>query len=59
MIDVEVSKVINRPVSDVFAFVANFENYPKWEMNFKNVKLLTSTPTGVGTTYRCELKLPG
>ena len=59
MINVEASTVINRPVPDVFAFVANFENHPKWEMNFQKVKLLTSTPSGVGTIYQCELKLPG
>ena len=59
MINVEVSAVIHRPIEDVFAFVGNFENHPKWEMNFQKVKLLTATPTGVGTTYQCELKLPG
>ena len=59
MINVEASTTINRPIAEVFAFVANFENHPKWEMNFQNVKLLTSTPNGVGTTYQCELKLPG
>jgi uncharacterized membrane protein len=59
MINVNVHAVINRPVEDVFAFVANFENHPKWELNFQKVKLLTSTPIGVGTTYQCELKLPG
>jgi uncharacterized membrane protein len=59
MINVEASTVIHRPIDEVFAFVANFENHPKWEMNFQSVKLLTSSPTGVGTTYQCELKLPG
>jgi uncharacterized membrane protein len=59
MIKVEESIVINRPIDEVFAFVANFENHPKWESNFQKVKLLSSTPTGVGTTYQCELKLPG
>jgi len=59
MIKVEESIVINRPVSDVFPFVAKFENLPQWESNFQKVKLLTATPTGVGTTYQCELKLPG
>jgi len=37
MINVEVSTVINRPVTDVFAFVSNFENHPRWEMNFQKV----------------------
>jgi uncharacterized membrane protein len=59
MINVKVSTVINRPVTDVFAFVANFENHPKWETDFQEVKQLTSTPGGVGTTYQCLLKLPG
>jgi uncharacterized membrane protein len=59
MINVEESIVINRPIAEVFAFVANFENHPKWETNFQKVKLLTSTPTGEGTTYQCDLKLPG
>ena len=59
MVNVEVSTVINRPIDEVFAFVANFENHPKWETNFQSVKLLTSSPTGVGTSYQCELKLPG
>jgi len=59
VIKVEESIVINRPISDVFPFVSNFENLPQWESNFQKVKLLTATPTGVGTTYQCELKLPG
>ena len=59
MINVQESIVINRPVDEVFAFVANFENHPKWESNFQKVKLLSSTPSGVGTTYQCDMKLPG
>ena len=58
MINVQVSTVINRPIAEVFAFVANFENHPKWETDFQEVKQLTSTPAGVGTTYQCVLKLP-
>ena len=59
MINIEESIVINRPVAEVFAFVTNFENLPQWESNFRKVRLLASTPTGVGTTYQCDLKLPG
>jgi len=59
MINVQESIVINRPVDEVFAFVANFENHPKWESNFQKVKLLTSTPSGVGAQYQCDMKLPG
>jgi hypothetical protein len=59
MINVEVSTVINRPLAEVFAFVANLENHPKWETDFQEVKQLTSTPGGVGTIYQCLLKMPG
>ena len=59
MIKVEESIVINRPIGEVFSYVANFENHPQWESNFQKVKLLTSTPSGVGAKYQCELKLPG
>jgi len=59
MINVEVSTVINRPIAEVFAFVANFENHPKWETDYQEVDQLTLMPSGVGTTYQCVLKLPG
>jgi uncharacterized membrane protein len=59
MINIEVSTVINRPIADVFAFVANFENHPRWAIDFMEVKQLTSTTSGVGTTYNCLLKFPG
>jgi len=59
MINVEVSLVINRPVADVFAFVANLENLPRWDTDFQEAKRLTSTPGGAGTTYQCLLKYPG
>ncbi|MCI0396369.1 MAG: SRPBCC family protein [Chloroflexi bacterium] len=59
MINVEVSTTINRSTAEVFAFVANFENMPKWETDFQEVRLLKPQPSGVGTTYHCILKMPG
>jgi len=59
MLNIEESTVIKRPVAEVFDFVSNFENHPKWESNFQKVKLLTLTPSGVGSIYQSELKLPG
>jgi len=59
MINVEESIVINRPVAEVFAFIADFENHPQWETNFQKVKLIRATPSGVGRKYQCDLKLPG
>jgi uncharacterized membrane protein len=59
MINVEISTVVERPVAEVFAFVADFENLPKWETDFQEVRLLSAAPGGVGTTYQCVLKMPG
>jgi uncharacterized protein YndB with AHSA1/START domain len=59
MINVDASTVIKRPVAEVFAFVANFENQPKWAMNFLEAKQTSVGPIGVGTTFRCVMKVPG
>lgn len=59
MIKVEVSTVIHCPVEKVFAFVANFENLPKWEKDFVEVQEVTSAPHRVGATYNCLLTFPG
>ncbi len=59
MINVSVSTIIARPIADVFAFATNFENNPKWETNFQDVKRTSSGPIGVGTTFQCVLKVPG
>ncbi|HJZ47938.1 MAG TPA: SRPBCC family protein [Roseiflexaceae bacterium] len=59
MINVEVSTVIDRPLTEVFAFVSNFANHPQWEANFLEGKRLTPDPVGVGTRYQCVLKVPG
>jgi len=59
MIKVEVSTVIHCPIEKVFAFVANFENLPKWEMDFVEVQEVTSAPERVGATYYCLLTFPG
>ena len=59
MIKVEVSTVIHCPIEKVFAFVANFENLPKWEKDFVEVQEVTYAPQCVGATYNCLLTFPG
>jgi len=59
MINVEVSMIINHPVADVFAFVANLENLPRWDTDFQEANRVASTPDGVGATYQSLLKYPG
>ena len=52
MLKLDISIVINRPVEEVFAFLSNPENGPKWGSGSKEVKMITQGPIGVGTRYR-------
>jgi uncharacterized membrane protein len=42
---------IDRPVDEVFAFLSNFENIPKWNYYVLEVRQLSDSPIGIGTTY--------
>ncbi len=42
---------IDRPVDEVFAFLSDFENIPKWNYYVLEVRQLSDSPIGVGTTY--------
>jgi hypothetical protein len=59
MINVTASTIIHRSIAEVISFVANFENNPQWESNFREVKRLSPAPLGVGTRYECVLEVPG
>ena len=59
MITVQVSGVINRPLTTVFAFIANPENHPQFETDFLELKRLSGEPDGVGSVYRYTQKMPG
>jgi carbon monoxide dehydrogenase subunit G len=48
---------INRPIGDVFAFLADAENDPKWRPGVKEIHREGGAP-GVGTIYRQKLSGP-
>jgi uncharacterized membrane protein len=52
MIRVEESVIINRPLDEVFAFVADQTNAPKWQTGLVDVQRLTDRPLGIGTRHR-------
>lgn len=52
MLRVEREVVIARPVEEVFAFVANFDNFTLWSADVVKAELLTPGPTRVGTRAR-------
>ncbi len=51
MIKVEQSIVINRPVEEVFAFVADQTNAPRWQSGLMEVRRTTAGPPGIGTRH--------
>lgn len=48
---VNVSVVIKRPFSDVFAYLSNFANNPLWQGGMQSAKITSPGALGVGTTY--------
>jgi hypothetical protein len=52
VITVARSVVINRPIAEVFGFVANFENEPRWMPGILESRQTSVGPIGVGTTFR-------
>jgi uncharacterized membrane protein len=42
---------IDRPIEEVFAFLSDFENIPKWNYYVLEVRQLSERPIGIGTSY--------
>jgi uncharacterized membrane protein len=51
MLEFENTIRIDRPVEEVFAFLSDFENIPKWNYYVLEVRRLSESPIGVGTAY--------
>lgn len=47
---------IRRPVAEVFAFVADFENVPRWNYYVISVQRLSPGPVATGTRYQQRRK---
>jgi uncharacterized protein YndB with AHSA1/START domain len=52
MARIEINLVINRPVEEVFAFVSNSENLPRWRSTSLEVKKTSTGPLGMGSTFK-------
>ena len=48
----EINLVINRPIEEVFDFVSNSENLPRWRSTSLEVKKTSEGPIGAGSTFR-------
>lgn len=51
MLEFENTIRVNRPISEVFTFLADLENIPKWNYYVLEVRKLSEGPVGIGTTY--------
>jgi carboxymethylenebutenolidase len=51
--------IINRPVEEVFDFVANERNEPRYNPRMRVVEQISEGPIGVGTRFRTELETMG
>lgn len=51
MIDFENRVLIKRPRQEVFDFVANFENIPKWNYYVRSVRKINEVPIGIGARF--------
>ena len=59
MIGIEHSLDIERPVDEVFAFVTNVENAPRWQAWAEEAKMTSEGPLGVGTKYIYACRILG
>ena len=55
----EATVVIDRPIEEVFAFLANGENDPKFSARVLEIAKTTDGPPGVGTVYASTVKDAG
>lgn len=52
MINLDLGTLIDRPVQDVFAFIANPANMSKWNSAVVNMEQITPGAVGMGTKFR-------
>ncbi len=52
MINLDFSALIDRPVSDVFAFVSNPNNMSKWNSAVVSIQQVTPGEVGIGTKFK-------
>jgi len=55
----EGTTVVARPIAEVFAFLADGENDPKFSPRVQEIRKLTDGPIGVGTRYASTVKDAG
>lgn len=52
-------RTINRPLSEVFAYTADFANSSEWDPGVKDAERVDDGPVGVGATYQLDVEFGG
>ncbi|MFC8274557.1 SRPBCC family protein [Streptomyces sp. NPDC057271] len=55
----EATTDVNRPIDEVFAFLADGRNDPKFSPRVQRIERVPDTPTAVGTVFRSTVKDAG
>jgi hypothetical protein len=50
--------MIRRPIEEVFGFLSDFENVPKWNYAIVETHKVSQGPVGVGTIYQQVRSVP-
>jgi len=59
MVTNEMIITINRPVEEVFAYISDLQNGPKWQPGLVETRRITEGPEGIGTQYTGVRKFMG
>lgn len=57
--EVTSSVEVERPADEVFAFVADAENNPRWQRGMRSCRWVSDPPIGVGSVYEQEASFLG
>jgi carbon monoxide dehydrogenase subunit G len=55
----ELKLVINRPIEEVFGFISNAENLPRWRASALEVTRTSSEPSGIGSVFKARFSFLG
>ena len=59
MTDITTSAEIARPASEVFAYVSDMANNPRWQQGQQRCEWTSEPPHGLGSTYEQEARFMG
>ena len=58
-IDITSSVIVRRPPAEVFAFIADPENNPRWQKGMESCRITSEGPFELGATYAQEARFLG